>query len=162
MRAFRNNGEAKKYECSEKGWNARLDTLQAAVLRVKLPHLPEWNRKRGEHAVRYRALLAGIGGLRVQSLIPGATHVHHLFMVEMEQRDALKKYLEERGVQTGIHYPIPVHLQAAYSDLGYQKGAFPNAEYLAARILSLPMFAELTEDQIVYVCEQVRSFVEKK
>jgi dTDP-4-amino-4,6-dideoxygalactose transaminase len=162
MRAFRNNGEAKKYECSEKGWNARLDTLQAAVLRVKLPHLPEWNRKRGEHAVRYRALLSGIGGLRLQSLIPGATHVHHLFMVETEQRDALKKYLEERGVQTGIHYPIPVHLQAAYSDLGYQKGAFPNAEYLAARILSLPMFAELTEDQIVYVCEQVRSFAEKK
>ncbi len=162
MRAFRNNGEAKKYECSEKGWNARLDTLQAAVLRVKLPHLAEWNRKRGEHAVRYRALLSGIGGLRVQSLSPGATHVHHLFMVETEQRDALKKYLEERGVQTGIHYPIPVHLQAANSDLGYQKGAFPNAEYLATRILSLPMFAELTEDQIVYVCEQVRAFVEKK
>jgi dTDP-3-amino-3,4,6-trideoxy-alpha-D-glucose transaminase len=162
MRTFRNNGEAKKYEHVEKGLNARLDTLQAAILRVKLPRLAEWNRKRGVNADRYRALLSGIDGIRLQSLIPRSTHVHHLFMVETNHRDELKKYLEERGVQTGIHYPTPIHLQAAYADLGYKKGAFPNAEYLAARILSIPMFAELTEEQIVYVCDQIRSFAQTK
>jgi dTDP-4-amino-4,6-dideoxygalactose transaminase len=162
MRVFRNNGEVKKYEHVEKGLNARLDTLQAAILRVKLPRLTEWNRKRGTHADRYRALLSTINGIHLQSLIPGATHVHHLFMVETNHRDELRKYLEERGVQTGIHYPTPIHLQVAYSDLGYKKGAFPNAEYLATRILSLPMFAELTEDQIAHVSGLVRSFAEEK
>jgi dTDP-4-amino-4,6-dideoxygalactose transaminase len=83
-------------------------------------------------------------------------------MVETNHRDELRKYLEERGVQTGIHYPTPIHLQVAYSDLGYKKGAFPNAEYLATRILSLPMFAELTEDQIAHVSGLVRSFAEEK
>ena len=162
MRVFRNNGEVKKYEHVEKGLNARLDTLQAAILRVKLPRLTEWNRKRGTHADRYRALLSTINGIHLQSLIPGATHVHHLFMVETNHRDELRKYLEECGVQTGIHYPTPIHLQVAYSDLGYKKGAFPNAEFLAGRILSLPIFAELTEDQIAFVCEQIRSFTEVK
>jgi dTDP-4-amino-4,6-dideoxygalactose transaminase len=83
-------------------------------------------------------------------------------MVETNHRDELRKYLEECGVQTGIHYPTPIHLQVAYSDLGYKKGAFPNAEFLAGRILSLPIFAELTEDQIAFVCEQIRSFTEVK
>jgi dTDP-4-amino-4,6-dideoxygalactose transaminase len=161
LRVFRNNDETKKYEHVEKGLDARLDTLQAAILRVKLSRLPEWNRKRNAHADRYRALVSGINGLRLQSLIPGSTHVHHLFMVETNHRDELKKYVEERGVQTGIHYPSPIHLQAAYADLGYQKGAFPNSEYLAPRILSLPMFAELTAEQIVYVCEQIRRFSEE-
>jgi dTDP-4-amino-4,6-dideoxygalactose transaminase len=131
MRVFRNNGELKKYEHVEKGLNARLDTLQAAILKVKLRHLPEWNRKRAAHAERYRTLLSGINGLRLQSLIPGSTHVYHLFMVETDRRDELKKFLEDRGIQTGIHYPTPIHLQIAYSDLGYKKDAFPNAEYLA-------------------------------
>jgi dTDP-4-amino-4,6-dideoxygalactose transaminase len=162
MRIFRNNGEMKKYEHVEKGLNARLDTLQAAILKVKLRRLPEWNRKRAAHADRYRALLSGINGLRLQSLIPGSTHVYHLFMVETDRRDELKKFLEDRGVQTGIHYPTPIHLQVAYADLGYKKGAFPNAEYLAPRILSLPMFAELTGDQIEYVCDQIRAFMNEK
>jgi dTDP-4-amino-4,6-dideoxygalactose transaminase len=162
MRIFRNNGELKKYEHVEKGLNARLDTLQAAILKVKLRHLPEWNRKRAAHADRYRALLSGIAGLRLQSLIPGSSHVYHLFMVETDRRDDLKKFLEDRGIQTGIHYPTPIHLQVAYSDLGYKKGAFPNAEYLAPRILSLPMFAELSDDQIVFVCDQIRLFMHEK
>jgi dTDP-4-amino-4,6-dideoxygalactose transaminase len=82
--------------------------------------------------------------------------------VETDRRDELKKFLEDRGVQTGIHYPTPIHRQVAYSDLGYEKGAFPNAEYLAPRILSLPMFAELADDQIEYVCDQIRSFMNEK
>jgi dTDP-3-amino-3,4,6-trideoxy-alpha-D-glucose transaminase len=158
LRTLRNYGETKKYEHVEKGLNARLDTLQAAILRVKLRHLPDWNRKRAAHAERYRSLLSGLAGVGFQSLVPGSTHIYHLFIVETPHRDALKQYLEERGIQTGIHYPRPIHLQSAYADLGYKKGDFPNAEALAQRILSLPMFPELTEDQIEYVCEQIRSF----
>ena len=158
LRRLRNYGEAKKYEHVEKGLNARMDTLQAAILGVKLRHLPEWNRKRAAHAERYRTRLAGIPGLRCQSVLPGCTHVYHLFMIETDRRDALRKFLLERGVQTGIHYPIPIHLQAAYADLGYTQGTFPNAEHLAGRILSLPMYPELSDQQIDSVCELVRSF----
>ena len=158
LRILRNYGESNKYNHVEKGCNARLDTLQAAILRVKLHYLREWNRKRAAHAECYRALLDGVPGLRLQSRLPSSTHVYHLFVIETDRRDALKKHLNERGIQTGIHYPTPIHLQKAYADLGYKNGDFPNAETLALTILSLPMFAELTENQIEYVCEQIRSF----
>lgn len=157
-RRFRNYGEASKYDHVERGWNTRLDTLQAAILNIKLRHLPEWNLKRNSHAELYRRLLKGVGDLGFQSLVPETTHVYHLFMVETARRDGLRKHLETRGVQTGIHYPTPIHLEAAYADLGHKRGDFPNAERLATRIVSLPMYAELQDDQIEYVCEQVRSF----
>lgn len=158
LRQLRNYGEAKKYDHVEKGLNARLDTLQAAILNVKLPRLAEWNRKRAAHAKAYRELLADFSDVRTQSLVPDSTHVYHLFMIETERRDALKDFLHERGVQTGIHYPTPIHLQKAYADLGHKRGDFPHAEYLAPRILSLPMFAELTDTQIEYVCDGIRDF----
>ena len=158
LRRLRNYGETRKYEHVEKGANARLDTLQAAVLQVKLRHLADWNRQRAMHAQRYRTLLGGINGIRLQSVAPDSEHIYHLFMIETAERDGLKQYLEARGIQTGIHYPTPIHLQAAYSDLGYRQGTFPIAEALAQRILSLPMFPELTEDQISYVCEHVQTF----
>lgn len=157
-RTFRSYGETSKYHHTERGWNARLDTLQAAILRVKLPYLPQWNRQRQCHAELYRQLLNGVGDLRFQSLQPETTHVYHLFMIETSHRDALRKYLDERGVQTGIHYPTPIHLQPAYADLGYRPGDFPSAEGLAKQILSLPMYAELETDQIHYVCDQIRGF----
>jgi dTDP-4-amino-4,6-dideoxygalactose transaminase len=154
-----NYGEVVKYEHAEKGFNARLDTLQAAILQVKLPHLDGWNRRRAQNAQRYRDRLARIPGVELQSVLPECTHVYHLFMIRVARRDALRQFLQDRGVQTGIHYPTPIHLQAAYADHGWKKGDFPVAEELASRIVSLPMFPELTAEQIDYVCEQVGEFV---
>ena len=148
IRSLRNYGEVVKYDHAEKGLNARLDTLQAAILKVKLDHLTEWNQKRVAHAQRYRLLLETVGGIRLQVPLPESKHVYHLFIGETSRRDALREFLNECGVQTGIHYPTRIYLQTAYSDLGYRKGDFPNAETLAQRILSLPMFAELMEEQI--------------
>ena len=158
LRRLRNYGEAKKYEHVEKGLNARLDTLQAAILNVKLPHLSGWNRSRSSHAAQYQKLLAGYKAVQCQSELPNSTHVYHLFMIQNDRRDSLKQFLQDRGVQTGIHYPTPIHLQKAYADLGYKKGDFPNAEKTSSRILSLPMYAELRDDDIGYVCDQIREF----
>ena len=158
LRKLRNYGEAKKYDHVEKGLNARLDTLQAAILNVKLPYLAAWNCSRAAHAARYRDLLKGVNDIRFQNLVPESTHIYHLFMIETSQRDDLRSFLSDCGVQTGIHYPTPIHLQRAYAELGYKIGDFPNAEKLAGRILSLPMYAELTDEQIAYVCAQVQAF----
>jgi dTDP-4-amino-4,6-dideoxygalactose transaminase len=158
LKRLRNYGEAKKYEHVEKGLNARLDTLQATILNVKLPHLSGWNSARASRASQYRKLLAGSKAVQCQSELPNSTHVYHLFMIQNERRDSLKQFLQDRGVQTGIHYPTPIHLQKAYADLGYKKGDFPNAEKTSSRILSLPMYAELRDDDIAYVCDQIREF----
>jgi len=158
LRRLRNYGEQAKYEHVERGGNARLDTLQAAILRVKLRYLAQWNQLRVRHAEEYRRQLAGVGDLAFQKLVPDATHVYHLFVIETERRDALRGFLAERSVRTGIHYPKPIHLQKAYADLGHRPGDFPHAESLASRALSLPMYPELTGDQVDYVCEQVRRF----
>jgi dTDP-4-amino-4,6-dideoxygalactose transaminase len=155
---YRHYGQKEKYHHLLRGLNARLDTMQAALLNVKLPHLAEWNRLRAAHAARYRELLSGVGDLTVQQVPTDCTHIYHLFIVETDRRDALQKHLGERGVQTGIHYPIPVHLQPAYADLGRGSGSFPHAERAAGRMLSLPMFPELTADQIQYVADSVREF----
>jgi dTDP-4-amino-4,6-dideoxygalactose transaminase len=158
-RRLSNYGEVVKYEHAEKGFNARLDTLHAAVLQVKLPHLDGWNKKRAQHAQRYRDRLARISGITLQSVLPDCASVYHLFMVQTARRDALRQFLQDRGVQTGIHYPTPIHLQPAYADHGWKKGDFPVAEELASRIVSLPMFPELRNEQIDYVCEQIGEFV---
>lgn len=158
VRQLRNYGEAKKYEHVEKGLNARLDTLQAAILSVKLPHLVQWNSLRAKHAALYRKHLAGIDRIRCQKEVIGATHVYHLFVVESAQRNSLREFLTGKGIQTGIHYPAPIHLQKAYGDLGYRRGDFPNAERLADRIISLPMYAELSTSSIEYICEQIGEF----
>jgi len=158
IRSLRNYGQREKYEHIEKGGNARLDTLQAAMLSLKLPLLDEWNRKRQQHAAYYRDALAGVGDLEFQAPMPGSTHVYHLFIALTKSRDALRTYLQSRHIDTGIHYPAPVHLQTAYSDLGYKPGDFPVAESTSQRLVSLPMFAELTEAQMERVAVAIRDF----
>lgn len=155
---LRNYGQTSKYLHDESGFNSRLDTLQAAVLSVKLAHLGEWNAARAGHAVRYAELLHGVGDLVLPATVPDVTHVFHLFVIQTAQRDALQEFLASRGIATGIHYPVPIHLQAAYAGLGHEKGAFPNTEFLADRILSLPLYPELSNDQIDRICDAIKSF----
>ena len=157
-RRLRNYGERAKYDHVIKGVNSRLDALQAAFLSVKLPHLPGWNEARLRHADTYTAQLDAVGDLAVQQRSIASTHVYHLFIVETAERDALRDFLTERGIQTGIHYPIPIHLQEAYGDLGLGPGAFPHTERLAQESLSLPMYPELTEEQIRSVTDAIREF----
>jgi dTDP-4-amino-4,6-dideoxygalactose transaminase len=158
LRQLRNYGQCVKYEHVEKGLNARMDTLQAAILNVKLRYLQQWNRARAENAERYRQFLSGIGDVAFQQRAPYSTHIYHLFIIETDQRDALQEHLETAGIKTGIHYPKPIHLQEAYSEMGHRIGDFPCAERLAARILSLPMYPELTDEQILRVADATRDF----
>ncbi len=158
LRRLRNYGQRAKYDHVEKGLNARLDTLQAAVLSVKLRYLPQWNQARVAHAERYEELLTNVGDLAFQKVAPYSTHIYHLYIVETAQRDALQKHLASRGIQTVIHYPTPIHLQPAYAELGYARGRFPVAEQLAGRILSLPMYPELRPEQIARVAGSIKEF----
>jgi dTDP-4-amino-4,6-dideoxygalactose transaminase len=158
VRRLRNYGQTAKYRHTERGLNARLDTLQAAILSVKLRHLPRWNRARCANADAYRDLLCDVGDVVFQEKAPYSTHIYHLFIVETERREALREHLDARGIQTAIHYPIPIHLQRAYKDLGCREGDFPEAERLAKRMLSLPMFPELCRDQIERVGGEIERF----
>lgn len=147
LRSLRNYGQRVKYEHVVKGTNSRLDTLQAAVLGVKLPHLDQWNAQRAERAAQYDEMLTGTGAV-VPFRDPRSTHIYHLYVMRVEHREEVQRRLAEQAIQSGIHYPIPIHLQPAYRDLGFEKGAFPVTEYVSDRILSLPMFPELTVDQV--------------
>jgi dTDP-4-amino-4,6-dideoxygalactose transaminase len=153
LRLLRNYGQRVKYRHAIVGTNSRLDTLQATVLSIKLPHLDGWNAARRAHANAYAARL----GERVRTPITAGAveHIYHLYVIETVQRDLLEQRLRGRQIQTGIHYPVPAHLQEVCASLGYQAGDFPTTEAAARRILSLPMFAELTEAQIDYVAESV-------
>jgi dTDP-4-amino-4,6-dideoxygalactose transaminase len=162
LRRLRNYGQRVKYEHQEKGENSRLDTLQAAILQVKLPHLQSWNDARALHAQAYRERLTGIGDLQLQKVSPFSTHIYHLFIIETAYRDALQQHLEAGGIQTVIHYPKPIHLQEAFQDLGYGIGDFPVAEQLAKRMLSLPMFPELTLSQIERVTSEIKGYFEQQ
>ncbi len=157
-RRIANYGAIEKYEHVEKGLNARLDTLQAAVLAIKLPYLKARNQQRREHAAMYDSLLGDIDEVRPPARFADSTHIYHLYMIRARRRDGLRQYLERRGVKTGIHYPVPIHLQPAYQELGYQPGDFPVAERLSREVLSLPMYPELTAEQIRYVCDSVRRY----
>lgn len=147
LRAYREFGQRKKYEHMTWGDNCRLDTLQAAVLRVKLPHLAEWTRQRENAAARYRSALAGIR-LRMPPPAASGSHVYHLFVIEVEHRERVRIHLAECGIETGIHYPIPIHLQKAFEYLGQGRGSYPVTEAAASRILSLPIFPEINAQQI--------------
>src|SRR5207247_62568 len=151
LRLLRNYGQRVKYHHAIAGTNSRLDTLQAAVLRVKLPHLDGWNAARRRHADAYAARLAH--RVRTPTAAADIEHVYHLYVIETGQRDAVQQRLRARQIDTGIHYPVPAHLPDACASLGYRAGDFPATEAAAARILSLPMYAELTEAQIDYVVE---------
>lgn len=157
LNSLRNYGQKQKYVHVEKGTNSRLDTVQAAILNVKLRHLDEWNAARRAHAAIYSDSLAASDFI-VPALDRRSDHIFHLYVVRTRNRDELQKHLNDRGIQTGIHYPIPIHLQEAYRDLGLGKGSFPVTEKLADEIVSLPMFAELTTDQIEHVLDALLRF----
>lgn len=157
-RTFRNYGSQKKYFNEIKGVNSRLDELQAALMLPKLRDLSFCSHRRQEIANIYLKELAGIEGLALPQLAEGADSVYHIFLVRTRRRDELAAYLNENGVGTVIHYPIPPHLQEAYSELGYKKGDFPIAEEIAETCLSLPLYQELTEDEINYVINTIKKF----
>jgi dTDP-4-amino-4,6-dideoxygalactose transaminase len=156
LRLLRDFGQRKKYEHLIKGGNCRLDSIQAAVLDVKLGHLDEWNEARRRHAAAYDSRLSKIG-IKPPPRLSHEGHVYHLYVIEVEHRDRVAAALRERGVATGIHYPIPIHLQPAYAELQLGPGTFPRTERSAGRILSLPMFPELTEEQIELVANALAS-----
>ncbi|UCG53154.1 MAG: DegT/DnrJ/EryC1/StrS family aminotransferase [Candidatus Latescibacterota bacterium] len=147
MRRLGNHGSADKYTHTEVGFNYRLDAIQAAILDVKLEHLDEWNNRRRSRAKRYDEGLRD-RPVRLVPEGPGRHHVYHLYVVRTADRDRLSEELRKKGIATGIHYPVPLHLQKAHADLGSGKGTFPVAERAAKEILSLPMYAELTDDMV--------------
>jgi dTDP-4-amino-4,6-dideoxygalactose transaminase len=155
VRLLRHYGQRVKYEHSVTPLNRRLDTIQAAVLRVKLPYLDRWNAYRERLADAYRERLAGVP-IDLPPVEEDGRHVYHLFVIGTENRDALRAALAADGIETGIHYPIPLHLQPALRGLGYRKGAFPQAELLAARSLSLPMYPELPLEYVDRVATSIR------
>jgi dTDP-4-amino-4,6-dideoxygalactose transaminase len=162
IRMLREHGQSRKYFHDMEGYTGRLDAIQAAVLRLKLRRLSDWNRARRENAAYYTQLLAGIPGVTVVNEAEYAQAVYHLYVILVDERDGLQKFLTGKGVGTGLHYPLPLHLQKAYAHMGFQKSDFPVSEKTAERLLSLPMYAELTQAQIEYVVECIREYMEGK
>ncbi|HXJ05581.1 MAG TPA: DegT/DnrJ/EryC1/StrS family aminotransferase [Candidatus Acidoferrum sp.] len=159
LRTLRNHGQSTKYISSEPGWNSRLDEIQAAILRVKLQHLPNWQHARQEHAAAYTKLLLGIPGVMPPLIPEGFEHVFHQYTIRVERRDALAQFLSERKIGCAVYYPVPLHLQPLYASLGHKAGDFPHAERAAQEVLSLPMFPELRPEQVTRVAEAVAEFV---
>ncbi len=159
MRMLRDHGQAKKYYHEIEGYNGRLDAIQAGILRIKLAHLAGWNEKRRKCAQRYQEMLGSAEGIGLPHEPSWVKAVYHLYVVRVQNRDDLQRHLAAAGVGTGIHYPIPLHLQSACRTLGHKKGDFPVTERTAAEILSLPMFPGLTPAQQSRVVEQVLEFV---
>ena len=174
MRRLRNHGSPRRYYHDEFGWNGRMDAIQAAVLRVKLAHLADWNRSRQQHAATYDQLFAGSGltsGLtsnqtsnqlsapaRLLTRSPQAKHVFHQYVIRTQRRDELRKFLAERKIGSEIYYPLPLHLQPVFSYLGLKAGDLPVSEQAAREVLALPMFPELTEAEIRWVVESIAEF----
>jgi dTDP-4-amino-4,6-dideoxygalactose transaminase len=154
VRLLRSWGEEKRYEHSLQGYNYRMDGIQGAILRVKLRHLDTWTEARRARAAEYHQLLAGSDVITPVEA-PGCRHVYHVYAVRVRHRDAVRAHLQARDIQTGVHYPIPIHLQPAYRELGYHSGDFPVAEQLAREVLSLPMFPEMTTAQVEEVAATV-------
>jgi dTDP-4-amino-4,6-dideoxygalactose transaminase len=159
IRTLRNHGQAAKYLSSEPGWNSRLDEIQAAILRVKLRHLSNWQRARQSHAAEYSRLLSQIPGVMPPTAPEGYEHVYHQYTIRIEQRDALHKFLNERKIGSTVYYPYPLHLQPLYVSLGHKAGDFPHSERAAREVLSLPMYPELRHEQIARVVEVVAEFL---
>lgn len=156
LRLLRNYGQTQKYHHAIRGFNSRLDELQAAVLATKLPHLEQWTEARRRVAAAYQAGIGpGVGKPFEQA---GARHVYHLYVIRSGRRDALQKWLRERGVETQVHYPVPIHLQEAYRDLGLPRGSLPATERSCGEVLSLPIFPELSDSQVAHVIDSVNSF----
>jgi dTDP-4-amino-4,6-dideoxygalactose transaminase len=166
MRRLRSHGSPRRYYHEEFGWNGRMDAIQAAVLRVKLGHLADWNEQRRRHAATYDRLFAeaglsstsGAAPLQPLARSPLAKHVFHQYVIRARRRDELRKFLAERSVGTEIYYPLPLHLQPVFSGLGMKTGDLPLAEQAAQEVLALPMFPELTEAEIRCVVENIADF----
>ena len=159
LRILRDHGQERKYFHSVIGWNCRMDGIQAAVLRIKLRELEAANQRRRKHAAQYDAGLREFDGVITPPQAPYARHVYHIYAIRVNNRDETIKNLTDRGIATGIHYPVPVHLQEAYQPLGYTRSSFPIAERCAAEFISLPMYPELTYSQIEQVVEAVKEVV---
>jgi dTDP-4-amino-4,6-dideoxygalactose transaminase len=163
VKMVRDHGQAKKYYHNVEGYNGRLDAMQAGFLHVKLPHLAKWNEQRRERAAEYNRLLAPTKDSVILPYEPSWSRaVYHLYVVRHSNREGLMEHLKSAGIGTGIHYPIPLHLQKAYASLGYAKGTFPVCETAAAQIVSLPMFPQLTAEQQVRVAKEIQSFVKSQ
>ncbi len=174
MRQLRNHGSPRRYYHDEFGWNGRMDAIQAAVLRVKLAHIADWNQSRRQHAARYDQLFAGAGltssqisnqpsdqssaPVRLLARSPQAKHVFHQYVIRAERRDELRKFLAERKIGSEIYYPLPLHLQPVFSYLGLKAGDMPVSEQAAREVLALPMFPELTAAEIRWVVESIAEF----
>ncbi|OGY17002.1 MAG: hypothetical protein A2784_04155 [Candidatus Chisholmbacteria bacterium RIFCSPHIGHO2_01_FULL_48_12] len=158
VQQLRNDGSLKKYHHQIIGSKSRLDTIQASILNIKLKYLRSWNTQRQRHARLYQQLLKHIPQIKIHSQAEYAYHIYHLFMIEVPHRDKLQQYLSSKGISTVIHYPIPIHLQPAYKNLGYHRGDFPVTEAAAKHILSLPMFPELKTSEIRYVASTIHEF----
>lgn len=166
MRRLRNHGSPQRYFHEEMGSNSRLDAIQAAVLRVKLPHVERWNRQRRERAATYDRLLTQAGltsstgnaPVRILSVAPQAWHVYHQYVIRAQRRDQLRQFLTDRRIGTEVYYPIPLHLQPAFAYLGYREGDLPESERAAREALALPMFPELTEYEQQWVVECIAEF----
>lgn len=157
MRLLSNHGRFTRYDYEVEGYNYRMDTIQAAILGVKLRYLADWNKKRRNHALRYDDLLkqtAVITPITRDYVTP----VYHLYVIRIKQRDKLREFLKSNGISTGVHYPMPLHLQPAYKYLGHTRGDFPIAEELTDTVLSIPMFPLLRNEEIDYVVEKIREF----
>lgn len=152
VRMLRNYGQREKYHHVFLAYNRRLDNLQAAILRVKLRHLDAWNAGRQRIAELYDEMLAGVEEVKTPKRVPDRSHVFHLYVIQHPNREGLRAHLKQMGIETGLHYPIPVHLQPCYHELGVRFGALPVSEATAQNVLSLPMFPEMTEEQASYVC----------
>ena len=159
MRMLRDHGQAKKYYHDIEGYNGRLDSLQAGILSVKLRHLAEWNRKRQAAAQRYDEMLSSVEGVTAPQQPEWSRSVYHLYVVRVQDRAGLQKHLADAKIDTGIHYPVPLHLQQAYKHFGYKQGDFPVTEKVASEILSLPMYPQLEAEQQQRVVQKTAEFV---
>jgi dTDP-4-amino-4,6-dideoxygalactose transaminase len=156
---LRDYGRKGRYEHKIKGYNSRLDTVQAVVLSAKLKHLDQWNKMRYENGMYYCRLLASLKGVTAPVVKDDRTHVFQTFAVRVPNRDKICDQLKEKGIGVLIHYPIPLHLQEAYKELGHKSGDFPVSEAVAENILSLPMYPHMPKEKIEYVCENLRKII---
>ena len=161
IRMIRDHGQAKKYFHDMEGYNGRLDAIQAGVLRIKLRRLSDWNQSRRENAAYYNELLSKVEGITLPVEADFASSVYHLYVILVDDREGLQQFLSDKGIGTGLHYPLPLHLQKAYGHLGYEDGSFPVTESVAKKLISLPMFPELTREQIEYVAESIKEFINR-
>ncbi len=162
LRKLRSHGSVRKYHSEEQGWNSRLDELQAAILRVKLPHLDTWNEARRRKAEAYHEVLSSIEELTVPRVATGRSSVFHQYTIRVPHRDYVQQMLADRGIQSAVYYPVPLHLQPMYKNLGYLRGDLPHAEAAAAQVLSLPIYPELSLAQIERVGNALREIVHSR